>query len=198
MYGGNIRRIRKRKKITQEGLANRIGVSRQAVCMWEAGKRELRGTTIRKISQIFSVRPGEILGEAAITGGKKAFKVKKIGKGALTRKENGMRETITLSAKKKCGAGFEIVKSAQSKAAFTLMAPNAAKVAVTGSFNSWNKTGMPLKKEKNGAWTGVLNLKPARYEYKFIVDGQWWTDPANRNTVRNSFGSDNSVIEIKG
>ena len=90
------------------------------------------------------------------------------------------------------------MKKSQSKATFTLMAPKAGKVSVTGSFNSWDKSGTPLKKDKSGVWATDLSLKPGRYEYKYIVDGQWWTDPANRNTARNSYGTENSVIEIKG
>ena len=90
------------------------------------------------------------------------------------------------------------MKKTQGRATFTLMAPKANKVYVTGSFNSWDKAGTPLKKDKSGVWTTDLSLKPGKYEYKYIVDGQWWTDPANRSTVRNSLGSENSVIEIKG
>ena len=92
----------------------------------------------------------------------------------------------------------EVMKKSESSATFTLAAPKASKVALTGSFNSWSKSGTPLKKDRNGTWKTDLSLKPGRYEYKFIVDGQWWTDPVNRNTVRNPLGSENSVVEIKG
>lgn len=233
MYGTNIKRIRKKKKITQQGLAKRIGVSRQAVCMWETDKREIKAPTLKKIAQIFSVRPGEILNEAAVAANKKVSKIIKSDKVSLTnstalranpgplgsarggkrsgervepqtkrvegltRKGDGMRETVMSLAKKK-GKEEGLMKKTQGKTTFTVMAPKAGRVAVTGSFNSWDKTGASLKKDKNGAWTGELSLKPGKYEYKFIVDGQWWTDPANKSTVRNSFGSDNSVIEIKG
>ncbi|MBU4377122.1 MAG: helix-turn-helix domain-containing protein [Candidatus Omnitrophica bacterium] len=184
MYGTNIKRIRKKKKITQQGLAKRMGVSRQAVCMWETDKREIRVSTLKKIAQIFSVRPGDILSESTIN------------KISLKRKGESMRDTI-MSLTKNKGRGEGLMKKTQPKATFTLTAPKAGKVAVTGSFNSWDKTGTPLEKDKSGAWTGGLNLKPGRYEYRFIVDGQWWTDPTNKNTVRNSFGSENSVVEIK-
>lgn len=108
-----------------------------------------------------------------------------------------MRNSV-MSLTKTRGKEDSLIGKSQDKATFTLIVPNAGKVAVTGSFNSWDKSGTPLKKDKGGKWTGGLNLKPGRYEYKFIVDGQWWTDPANKNKVRNSFGSENSVIEIKG
>ncbi|MDP3789418.1 MAG: helix-turn-helix domain-containing protein [Candidatus Omnitrophota bacterium] len=183
MYGTNIKRIREKKNITQEGLAKRVGVSRQAVCMWETGKRELRGTMLNKIAQIFSVPVSEILSEDSI-------------KISLTGKGDSMKETLMSITRRR---GEEVsMKKTSAKTAFTLAAPKAGKVALTGSFNSWDKSGTPLKKDKSGTWKTDLSLKPGKYEYKFIVDGQWWTDPANRNIVRNSFGSENSVIEIKG
>ncbi len=53
-----------------------------------------------------------------------------------------------------------------------------------------------MRKFKDGKYVKMLKLKPGRYEYQFIVDGQWRTDPANPNRQSNSFGSENSVIEI--
>ena len=184
MYGTNIKRIREKQNITQEGLAKRIGVSRQAVCMWETGKRELKGTTLNKIAQIFSVPVSEILREDTI-------------KLSLTGKGDNIKETL-MSITRKRGKEGEVMKKSELSATFTLVAPKASKVALTGSFNSWSKSGTPLKKDRNGTWKTDLSLKPGRYEYKFIVDGQWWTDPVNRNTVRNPLGSENSVVEIKG
>jgi len=184
MYGTNIKRIREKQNVTQEDLAKRIGVSRQAVCMWETGKRELKGTMLNRIAQIFNVPVSEILSENSI-------------KISLTGKGDSVKETLMSIARKR-GKEGEVMKKSELSATFTLVAPKASKVALTGSFNSWSKSGTPLKKDKNGAWKADLSLKPGKYEYKFIVDGQWWTDPANRNTVRNPLGSENSVIEIKG
>ncbi len=82
------------------------------------------------------------------------------------------------------------------KVVFQLNAPNANEVLLIGDFNSWEEAGLAMKKNKNGVWNAELNLMPGRYEYKFIVDGQWWTDPLNTNTVPNSFGSLNSVKEV--
>lgn len=75
---------------------------------------------------------------------------------------------------------------------FELMAPNAKEVVVTGDFTSWSSTGIAMKKGSNGNWKTAVNLKPGKYEYKFVVDGQWWNDPNNKATVTNSFGSLNS------
>ncbi len=151
--------------------------------MWETGKRELKGTMLNRIAQIFSVPVSEILSGNSI-------------KISLTGKGDSMKETLMSIARKR-GKDGDVMKKPELSATFTLVAPKASKVALTGSFNSWSKSGTPLKKDKNGAWKTDLSLKPGKYEYKFIVDGQWWTDPANRNIVRNPLGSENSVIEIK-
>jgi 1,4-alpha-glucan branching enzyme len=87
-------------------------------------------------------------------------------------------------------------KSTKKKVDFQLQAPQAKRVLVTGDFISWDEKGITLKKSRTGTWKTSLNLKPGRYEYKFIVDGQWWNDPTNSNTVTNSLGTINSVVEI--
>ena len=79
---------------------------------------------------------------------------------------------------------------------FKLNAPNAASVCLTGDFNSWSPTELCCKKAKNGVWSFKVALAPGTYEYLFIVDGQWWTDPENPNRVPNSFGTENSLITI--
>jgi 1,4-alpha-glucan branching enzyme len=77
--------------------------------------------------------------------------------------------------------------------AFELMAPNAKQVVVTGDFTSWSATGIAMKKQPTGLWKTSVDLKTGKYEYKFVVDGQWWNDPNNPNTVANSMGSLNSL-----
>lgn len=87
-------------------------------------------------------------------------------------------------------------KAKTKKIVFQLSAANATAVVLTGDFNAWNKEGIKMKKEKTGIWKSEIELAAGRYEYKFIVDGKWWTDPANKRTAINSFGDVNSVIEV--
>jgi hypothetical protein len=39
-------------------------------------------------------------------------------------------------------------------------------------------------------------LKPGKYEYKYVVDGQWQKDPFNNLFTKNTYGTENSIIEI--
>ena len=66
---------------------------------------------------------------------------------------------------------------------FTLKGfPKAEKVVVSGNFNDWNKEELSMNKT-HGGWQLPYVLAMGSYEYKFIVDGKWITDPANPYTV---------------
>ncbi len=79
---------------------------------------------------------------------------------------------------------------------FTLFAPEASKVCVAGDFNNWDPTTHPMRKFKQGVHTKKVKLEPGRYEYKFVVDGEWQADPENSNRQISDIGSENSVLEI--
>jgi hypothetical protein len=53
-----------------------------------------------------------------------------------------------------------------------------------------------MKKDKKGIWSKTIFIAPGRHEYKFVVDGEWWNDPRNDQTVFNSFGSINNVLTV--
>lgn len=80
---------------------------------------------------------------------------------------------------------------------FKLSAPQAKNVLISGDFNKWSQNATSMKKKKCGSWTSKVALSSGRYEYKFIVDGQWWTDPNCKDVVTNSLGSQNSVLVVK-
>ncbi|MBU1675955.1 glycogen-binding domain-containing protein, partial [bacterium] len=79
---------------------------------------------------------------------------------------------------------------------FTYTAPGAGTVTLAGSFNGWDAQRNPLSDDGSGTWSIVMAFKPGKYEYKFVVDGAWFADPENPNTVPDSFGGANSLIEI--
>jgi RNA polymerase-binding transcription factor DksA len=81
---------------------------------------------------------------------------------------------------------------------FTLEAPTADRVAVTGSFNGWSLDGEPLARGRRGVWKATLLLPPGRHEYRFLVNGQWQDDPACTERVANSFGTENCVVHVAG
>jgi len=82
---------------------------------------------------------------------------------------------------------------------FTLYAPNVKEVYLAGDFNNWQPDAKDyrLRKFKGDIWKKMLKLKPGRYEYQFVVDGQWWCDPENDKRATNPYCTENSVIEVK-
>ena len=74
--------------------------------------------------------------------------------------------------------------------------PDARQVVLAGSFNGWNekKTRMNLE---NGVWTIAMELPGGKHYYKFIVDGQWMTDPRNHLREKDRDGNVNSVLIVQ-
>lgn len=54
---------RERCKMTQEFVAEKIGVSRQAVSKWESGASEPSTTNLMKVARLYGVDPAELLRE---------------------------------------------------------------------------------------------------------------------------------------
>jgi transcriptional regulator with XRE-family HTH domain len=150
MIGTNLKRIRQKKNLTQQALAEKLGVSRQAICLWESDKREIKVTVLREIANILKVNVNEL---------------------------------IRIKEKELKATEFEIEDT------------RAKKVYVVGDFTNWQQK-LPLRRSSEGTWRKKMTLRPGRYEYKFIVDGEWRTDPANDRTVCNSLGTLNSVKEL--
>ena len=72
---------------------------------------------------------------------------------------------------------------------------NARGAYLTGSFNGWNTNELPMEKGPSG-WTIHLYLSEGTYTYKFIVDGNWYTDPANANRSPDGHNGFNSVYRL--
>ncbi len=74
--------------------------------------------------------------------------------------------------------------------------PTAAAVAIAGTFNEWRPEATPRVDMGQGRWLKELVLPPGRYEYLFVADGQWLTDPLAQVTTPNPFGGLNSVVTV--
>jgi 1,4-alpha-glucan branching enzyme len=80
---------------------------------------------------------------------------------------------------------------------FKFHAPQAKKVNLAGTFNNWDIKKTAAKKDSKGIWTTKVSLKPGRYEYKFVVDGNWMNDPNCNCCVSSPLGSQNCIVEVK-
>ena len=87
-------------------------------------------------------------------------------------------------------------KTNQQTVWFTFNAPNAKEVRIAGDFSEWEVSAKALSQKSDGIWEIGISLPPGIYEYKFLVDGEWCNDPRCEESVTNSFGSRNNVLEI--
>ena len=92
------------------------------------------------------------------------------------------------------------------RAYLDLDAPLATNVYVAGLFNEWDATATPLARRADDGWWYVeLDLFPASYSYKFVVDGNWIEDPladksirdGNRNTENSQFNPEDRRVETR-
>ena len=83
------------------------------------------------------------------------------------------------------------------RVSFSFEGPDARKVILVGDFNNWDPQKHAMKHNGKGTWNKTVMLAPGRYEYKFFVDGDWKIDPKNSQTCSNSFGTQNSVLNLK-
>ena len=83
------------------------------------------------------------------------------------------------------------------KVSLVLLDLGATRVSLGGDFNGWASDTTPLKRDGSGHWEATVELAPGRYEYKFMVDGEWVPDPLAREQVWNQYGTLNSVVEVR-
>ena len=64
MFGTRLKELRKKNGYTQVTLAEKLGVSKGTVAMWEVGKRKPDFETLCTLSELFDVRTDYILGQS--------------------------------------------------------------------------------------------------------------------------------------
>ena len=68
-------------------------------------------------------------------------------------------------------------------------------VFLAGDFNGWDPAaGRMIKRQ--GTFRKRMQLDPGEHQYKFVVDGEWQTDPAAQVQVPNGMGTMNSVVRV--
>ncbi len=76
-------------------------------------------------------------------------------------------------------------------------APLAREVAVAGDFNGWDPQAARMRRGQGGVWSVEIPVSPGRrYQYMFIVDGRWVTDPDAPASVDDGFGGRNAVLDL--
>ena len=79
---------------------------------------------------------------------------------------------------------------------FALEAPQAQRVQLVGDFNQWMLDDGNEMTQSGNVWTRVLRLEPGRYQYRYVVDGLWCSDPLNTLVEASPYGVENSVCVV--
>ena len=72
--------------------------------------------------------------------------------------------------------------------------PEAKKIAVTGSFNSWERESLFMQRQGD-EWVLETDVSPGKHTYMFIVDGRWINDPSNPEKEKEG-EFENSVLRV--
>jgi 1,4-alpha-glucan branching enzyme len=71
----------------------------------------------------------------------------------------------------------------------------ADRIFLSGDFNNWNAGDIPLRQDRNGVWRAALDLPIGRrYEFRYLIDGEWRTDFHADGHADNTYGSQNSLV----
>jgi 1,4-alpha-glucan branching enzyme len=73
--------------------------------------------------------------------------------------------------------------------------PDAHNVLVAASFNNWDEAELRMIRFR-GTWMLPLYLREGTHAYKFLVDGEWITDPANKVVRPDGKGHMNSFTGL--
>ena len=80
---------------------------------------------------------------------------------------------------------------------FKLEAPEGSMVQIAGDFNRWVPESLEFTESQGRPfWHKTISLRPGSYEYKYLVDGRWISDPDNESAVEDAYGGVNSLISL--
>ena len=82
---------------------------------------------------------------------------------------------------------------------FRIEAPAASKVAVVGDFNGWDRTGIPLIRDRRtGIWQATVALPHGLYRYSYLVDGtRWAAEPDRTGPGDPDYGQPTSMMTVQ-
>lgn len=73
---------------------------------------------------------------------------------------------------------------------------NCREIKLAGDFTDWDRGAIMMSKSgRGGEWMASVRVTPGEHQYRFIIDGNWYTDPSTEHAF-NDFGSENSVLRI--
>ncbi len=88
-----------------------------------------------------------------------------------------------------------VTQMADGNVEFKFFRPEARQVFLTGDFSGWQKHCLVMTRDEEGWWTCQLRLAPGVYQFRYLADGQWYTDYAAFGLEKGPYGW-NSVLKV--
>ena len=105
-------------------------------------------------------------------------------------KQNNIRESISKKYE-------DNVINARFYLSLPVNSNHIESVSVVGDFNGWDVNAFKLKYKGDGIWEGTFPIKPGKYEYMFVINGEKWIpDPRAKEYKEDGFGGKNSVLVL--
>ena len=79
---------------------------------------------------------------------------------------------------------------------FSFHRPQARSVCVVGDFNDWRRDELAMKPDGAGHWRASLRLPPGQYRFRYLADGEWFTDYAAFGVIAGPRGVD-SILWVR-
>jgi chromosome partitioning protein len=107
---------------------------------------------------------------------------------------------VAASAPERPEAVSTAAETSQREVVIQFRDASASDVRIAGDFNGWvpdkDVRSMIQSEGRTRVWTKILSLPPGKYEYRYVVDGEWKEDPENPLSVESPVGNKNSVLVV--
>ena len=88
-----------------------------------------------------------------------------------------------------------MVKVKENTVEFRFFRPQASAVFLVGDFNSWREDTLPMRRKADGYWSERLLLHEGEFRFRYLADGQWFTDYGAFGIEVGPMGT-NSILRI--
>lgn len=79
---------------------------------------------------------------------------------------------------------------------FRFYRPIAREVKLAGDFSGWAANAIPMRPAGDGWWIAETALEPGEYRFRYVADGNWYTDFASHGIEVSRYGW-NSVLVVR-
>jgi hypothetical protein len=88
-----------------------------------------------------------------------------------------------------------VTQTPDGRILFLFHRPAARQIVISGDFNGWQQS-FHMSKGSDGWWRAQIQLAPGVYRFRYLADGQWFTDYAAFGLEPGPFGW-NSVLQVE-